>query len=1323
MKTILDSNHKVFRLDDIRLYQLLGAAPEASFEDMMRLAIQISQAPIAFISFIDGSGQWLKGQIGIQGEIQPYLDFCNLVMTKELENRNQEGILLSPQPTQINVIRGASTDQIFVNHPLVKTQPQIKFYVGIPIITGEGVVIGILSLMDYIPRQLTQEVIESLKSLCRQMATTVDLRRQLVDLGGKVLRLEDIINERKKIWELVRKERDFFCTVLDTVDALVIVLDPQGKIVRFNNTCEQLTGYSASEVEDSYLWDLFLLPAEVPGFQSLIEEICQHRYKRVSSGINDYESFCIAKDGTRRLIAWSNKAIEKENGKIKYIICTGIDITESRQNELEIRKARQFLDSIVDNIPHAIFVKYAEDLRFASVNKAVEEMVGYSKDAFIGHNDYDFFPKNEADFFTQKDREVLASRTLLDIPEEKIQTQDTGERILHTKKIPIFDEGGNPNYLLGISEDITDRKKAEENLYLLERAIAASSNGIVITDNMQPDNPIIYCNGAFEKITGYSREEVLGKNCRFLQSSDTQQESLALIRQSVKTEKECVVILKNYRKDGTPFWNELAIAPVRDSNSRLTHFIGVQTDITQRREAEEALKTSEERYRLLAETSTDLISRHSPEGIYLYASPASRLLLGYEPEELVGNSLSEFIHIDDSLAVREAHENILKNADIYTVSYRIRRQDGSYIWFETTSHKIHHPETGIITEIVCVSRDITQRKQVEASLVERSRLSTLEAEVGAALGGGGNIVVILQHCTAAMVQHLNASGAAIWTIQTERNELELQAKSGEVDDKCKERKEEFILDSKSPITYPLIVESRQVGLMAICCNETMTDAVKEALGWVANAIAVAIDRVKAREELLSRREGLLFRLASQIRDSLDLDKILGTAVHEIYSLLQVDQCVFLWYLPADPVGCFAITHEAKNPDINNCIDDYPPEEVVALAAKIEEHQTVQIENVATAIDLDDQTRTFLINAGITSKLMLPLQTRSGQRGAVVCNHYSGCHPWSQSEVELLKAVVDQLAIAIDQAELYAQTRAAALAAQTQAFHLREALQNLQQKEAQLIQSEKMSSLGQMVAGVAHEINNPVNFIYGNLTYCGDYVQDILQLLRLYQKYYPNPPEEVADKADDIDLDFIVEDLPKILSSMEMGAERIRQIVLSLRNFSRLDEAEKKPVNVHEGIDNTLLILDNRLKSKGKESGIEIVKEYSQLPKIECYAGQLNQVFMNIISNAIDALDNKPGDRIITIHTETIPANSSQPEGVQIRMKDNGPGMTEEIRNRLFDPFFTTKPVGKGTGLGLSISYQIVVEKHGGNIQCLSQPGEGSEFIIEIPIPKVRDSEA
>jgi two-component system NtrC family sensor kinase len=269
----------------------------------------------------------------------------------------------------------------------------------------------------------------------------------------------------------------------------------------------------------------------------------------------------------------------------------------------------------------------------------------------------------------------------------------------------------------------------------------------------------------------------------------------------------------------------------------------------------------------------------------------------------------------------------------------------------------------------------------------------------------------------------------------------------------------------------------------------------------------------------------------------------------------------------------------------------------------------------------------------------------------------------------------------------------------------------------------MSSLGQMVAGVAHEINNPVNFIYGNLTYCGDYVQEILQLLRLYQKYYPDPPEELAEKADDIDLDFIVEDLPKILSSMEMGAERIRQIVLSLRNFSRLDEADKKPVNVHEGIDNTLLILDNRFKSKGKESGIEIVKEYSKLPKIECYAGQLNQVFMNIIANAIDALEHKKGDRIITIHTETIPANSSHPEGVQIRMKDNGPGMTEEIRNRLFDPFFTTKPVGKGTGLGLSISYQIVVDKHGGNIQCLSQPGDGSEFIIEIPIPKVRNSQA
>ncbi|MGL6281133.1 MAG: sensor histidine kinase, partial [Microcoleaceae cyanobacterium] len=232
---------------------------------------------------------------------------------------------------------------------------------------------------------------------------------------------------------------------------------------------------------------------------------------------------------------------------------------------------------------------------------------------------------------------------------------------------------------------------------------------------------------------------------------------------------------------------------------------------------------------------------------------------------------------------------------------------------------------------------------------------------------------------------------------------------------------------------------------------------------------------------------------------------------------------------------------------------------------------------------------------------------------------------------------------------------------------------------------------------------------------------LLDLVELYRKNYPEPVEEIEEKTDEIELDFLVEDLPKILSSMEIGTERIRQIVLSLRNFSRLDEAEMKPVDIHEGIDSTLLILHNKIKPKGKDIGLEIIRNYGNLPKVECYAGQLNQVFMNVISNAIDALENTP-DAKITITTElgdgnipSTPTVLAEAKSVVIKIKDNGPGMPEKVRTHLFDPFFTTKPVGKGTGLGLSISYQIVVDKHGGSFECLSEPGQGAEFVIAIPI--------
>jgi len=317
---------------------------------------------------------------------------------------------------------------------------------------------------------------------------------------------------------------------------------------------------------------------------------------------------------------------------------------------------------------------------------------------------------------------------------------------------------------------------------------------------------------------------------------------------------------------------------------------------------------------------------------------------------------------------------------------------------------------------------------------------------------------------------------------------------------------------------------------------------------------------------------------------------------------------------------------------------------------------------------------------------------------------------SHDEMEILANTLNQLIRQVKQLlnEL-GQKNADLNAAFTQLHH----------QQIHLIQTEKMSSLGQLVAGVAHEINNPVNFIHGNLPHVQQYAEDLLNIVQLYQKHYPEPVAEIQTEAEQAELDFIQEDLVKTLNSMQLGTERIREIVLSLRNFSRIDEAEFKEVNLHDGIDSTLLILQHRLKDKPDRPAIRIMKDYGNLPLVECYAGQMNQVFMNVLVNAIDALEEVDSQRTY----QEIQANPGQirirtavvgTQWIEVAIADNGPGIPDDILPRIFDPFFTTKPLGKGTGMGMPISYQIVTEKHGGKLECISSPEKGTEFIIQIP---------
>ncbi len=466
--------------------------------------------------------------------------------------------------------------------------------------------------------------------------------------------------------------------------------------------------------------------------------------------------------------------------------------------------------------------------------------------------------------------------------------------------------------------------------------------------------------------------------------------------------------------------------------------------------------------------------------------------------------------------------------------------------------------------------------------------------------------------------------------------------------------------------------------------------------------------VKERQKDAQRHK-ILFEIVNRIRQSLDIQTIFETATQEVRQFLNCDRVVVYRFNP-DFSGYFIA--ESVSFDWEPLIHLIPTLADTCLqetqGGRFRRGEILAIEDIYEANYAECKIK-LLEELHARACIIVPILQGEILWGLLAAYQNSNPRRWTDEELQLLSQIAIQLGVAIKQAELLVETKALA--------------DDLKETQIKLVQTEKMSSLGHLVAGIAHEINNPVNFIYGNLNPATDLTQDLLDLVELYQQEYPQPTPVIEDKISEIELDYLIDDLPKILSSMRLGAERIRQLVLSLRNFSRLDEAEVKAVDLHAGIDSTLLILHHRLKSKpDRSAGIEIVKNYGQLPKVECYAAQLNQVFMNILSNAVDALEsvqNKLGasfSPMITIKTTTLQKTEDQPKSwVMISIQDNAGGIPPEIQAKIFDPFFTTKPVGKGTGLGLSISYQIVVEKHNGILECNSTPGDGTEFKIQIPV--------